>query len=97
MTTQRVIGSRFFRAALLLLIPLGCGTPSSADSSAPQPTAPRPQISKDREVAGESCLGVADKGLWSDLDDRVQITLPKVTKDRVTAKVDAGRGNRCHS
>ncbi|MBA3455902.1 MAG: DUF1287 domain-containing protein [Deltaproteobacteria bacterium] len=39
-------------------------------------------------VAAESCLGVADTGIWSDLDDKVQIALPAVTADRVSATVD---------
>jgi uncharacterized protein YijF (DUF1287 family) len=74
-----------------LLIPLGCGTPSEADSSAPAPRSTAPQISR-VETAGESCLGLADKGLWNDLDDKVQIALPqKLGKDRVTARIDAGR------
>jgi uncharacterized protein YijF (DUF1287 family) len=91
MTTQRVIGSRFFRGFVLLVIPLGCGRSSEADSSAPTPR-PRPQISREPDVAGESCLGVADHGLWADLDDRVQITLPqKLTPDRVSARVDGPR------
>lgn len=37
---------------------------------------------------GEVCLGVADTGIWSDLDAQVQIALPKVTPERVTATVD---------
>jgi uncharacterized protein YijF (DUF1287 family) len=34
-------------------------------------------------------LGVSDKGIWADLDDKVQLALPaKVSSDRVTATVD---------
>jgi uncharacterized protein YijF (DUF1287 family) len=37
----------------------------------------------------ETCLGVADKGIFSDLDARVQLTLPsKLAADRVSAVVD---------
>lgn len=40
----------------------------------------------------EASLGVADRGIWSDLDGRVQLALPAgVTADRVTATVDARR------
>jgi len=50
------------------------------------------QISREPEVRGETCLGVTDKGIWDDLDAKVQITLPaKLTRDRVTARVDAAR------
>lgn len=38
----------------------------------------------------ETTLGVADKGIWPDLDDKIQLTLPAgLTTDRVTARVDA--------
>lgn len=38
---------------------------------------------------GESCLGVADQGVFGDLDDKVQITLPAgLEPSRVTATVD---------
>lgn len=40
---------------------------------------------------GETCLGVADKGIWSDLDDKVQLALPPVTPERVTATIDGKR------
>lgn len=40
---------------------------------------------------GEVCLGVADTGIWSDLDPQVQIALPAVTAERVTATVDTDR------
>lgn len=48
-----------------------------------------PQSSKEPVHAGEACLGVADKGIWADLDDRVQLALPAgLTKDRVSARID---------
>jgi uncharacterized protein YijF (DUF1287 family) len=76
----------------LSLISLGCGSKTEADPGVPAPTKPTPQISREPAVHGETCLGVADKGIWADLDDQVQITLPaKLTKDRVSARVDAGR------
>jgi uncharacterized protein YijF (DUF1287 family) len=36
----------------------------------------------------ETCLGVKDNGIWSDLDEQVQLALPAVTADRVTATID---------
>lgn len=40
-------------------------------------------------AAPETCLGVADKGIWSDLDDRVQLALPAdLAPARVTARLD---------
>lgn len=40
-------------------------------------------------AAPETCLGVADKGIWSDLDDRVQLALPAdLAPTRVTARLD---------
>lgn len=40
---------------------------------------------------GETCLGVKDKGIWSDLDAQVQLVLPPVAPARVTATLDAER------
>jgi uncharacterized protein YijF (DUF1287 family) len=43
----------------------------------------------DPAPVGESCLGVTDKGIWSDLDARVQLELPAgLTRDRVRATID---------
>lgn len=39
----------------------------------------------------ESCLGVKDKGIWGDLDGQVQLPLPPVTAERVTATIDDKR------
>lgn len=45
--------------------------------------------SREPAVHGESCLGVSDKGIWSDLDEKIQIPLPKdLTPDRVSARID---------
>jgi len=42
--------------------------------------------------AREASLGVPDTGIWSDLDDRIQIALPAdLDPARITAKVDATR------
>lgn len=93
MTTRPVGGSRYFRAGALCLILLGCGSPSGADTGVPAaPTPAPPQISREPAVHGEACLGVGDKGIWADLDDKVQLALPAaLTRDRVTARVDAAR------
>jgi uncharacterized protein YijF (DUF1287 family) len=94
MTTAKRPGSSFLFAAILSLIPASCGARGEAEPaptrSAPAPgPAPAPQVSKDPAARPEVCLGVTDKGIWSDLDDRVQITLPtKLAADRVTARID---------
>jgi uncharacterized protein YijF (DUF1287 family) len=54
---------------------------------------PRPQASDTRpqesELRPEACLGVADRGIWSDLDDQIQLDLPaRVAVDRITATID---------
>lgn len=36
----------------------------------------------------ETCLGVEDRGIWGDLDEQVQVTLPALTPDQVTATID---------
>ena len=48
--------------------------------------------SREPEPTGETCLGVDDSGIWSDLDTRVQLALPaRVDPARVTAQLDAAR------
>src|SRR5262249_13550181 len=38
---------------------------------------------------GESCLGVADRGIFADLDDKVQLALPaKLSAGQVSATID---------
>lgn len=41
-----------------------------------------------RAEAGEACLGVSDKGVFGDLDGKVQLALPEVRPDAVSALVD---------
>lgn len=44
------------------------------------------------EPPAEASLGVADRGIWSDLDDRIQLRLPAgLTPERVAARVDERR------
>lgn len=72
----------------------GCTTRSEAD---PAGRAAGPEKSM-RQVAAaapletapaEVALGVADKGIWPDLDDRVQLALPDgLTADRVALRLD---------
>lgn len=44
-----------------------------------------------RAETHEACLGVDDKGIWGDLDEQVQLVLPTVPADRVTATIDDRR------
>ena len=83
-------GSRFL---CLLAVSAGCGTQSEADPKAPTP-APKalPKVdgvSKDPAAAPEVCLGVHDSGIWSDLDDKLQLALPaSLAPERVAARID---------
>jgi uncharacterized protein YijF (DUF1287 family) len=90
--------------AASVAISASCARPGDADTSLPGPRAqvqpgpsareapPAAPASLDRPTPRpppEACLGVADRGIWSDLDDRVQIELPAgLTADRVDARVD---------
>ena len=43
-------------------------------------------------ISAEPSLGVTDKGIWSDLDDKIQIKLPAgLTAERVSARIDERR------
>lgn len=46
-------------------------------------------LSCGRAEAGEACLGVSDKGVFADLDPKVQLALPDVKPETVSALVDA--------
>lgn len=92
MTPAPSIGSRIFRLATVAVISLGCGRTSAAPGDRPGPSAreahrviepPRPSA-----PAPEPRLGVADRGIWPDLDDRVQLALPESTPERVTVTID---------
>jgi uncharacterized protein YijF (DUF1287 family) len=84
-------------------ISASCARRSDADTDLPGPRAPAPgpsareappsPASLDRPAPPrpppEASLGVTDRGLWSDLDDRIQIELPTgLTADRIDARVD---------
>ena len=45
-------------------------------------------VSSGEAAPTETCLGVADRGIWSDLDVEVHLALPPVSAERVTATVD---------
>lgn len=88
MTPESQPGSHIF-AVIVLVISGACGTRSEAQP-APRPPDPRPAPAT---VAPEPALGVADKGVFGDLDGRVQLTLPaELAPDRVTATIDRRRG-----
>ncbi len=74
-----------------LVISVSCGTPSEA-APAPAPrgalTTVPASMRHEPGVTPEACLGVSDTGIWSDLDAQVQIDLPPLTPERVSATVD---------
>lgn len=58
----------------------------TAEPAPPAPAPPPPA------PASEAALGVTDRGIWSDLDDKIQIRLPAdLTAARVSAQLDAAR------
>jgi uncharacterized protein YijF (DUF1287 family) len=75
------------------MISMGCSTRIEAEPAGPAPRLARPDVLAVAPVvaapAPEACLGVADKGIWPDLDDKIQLTLSDtVTADRVGARLD---------
>jgi len=81
------------------MILIGCGTRTEADTGARLTTPAVDRVPDRHEVpappavpaapAPETCLGVTDKGIWPDLDDKVQLSLPAgVTADQVSAWLD---------
>lgn len=74
---------------IVLVISGACGTRSEAQPAAPVPD-PRPAAPA---VAREPVLGVADTGIFGDLDNQVQLTLPApLAPERVRATIDRQRG-----
>ncbi|HWO18533.1 MAG TPA: DUF1287 domain-containing protein [Kofleriaceae bacterium] len=72
-------------------LPPGAGSiagPGGAGTAAPEaPPAPR-----EPAVPAEAALGVTDKGIWSDLDEKIQIQLPPdLAPERVSARLDLAR------
>lgn len=77
--------------AIIAMILPGCGD-VAADPAVNQASGLRLQASgvRPRAVVAppETCLGVADRGIWPDLDAEVQIELPRIDPAHVTARVD---------
>src|SRR5689334_21934245 len=83
--------------AACIIIFIGCMPRSDADTTAPAAPRPGAQVEPAPAAAAraprETCLGVADHGIWSDLDDEIQIDLPAgLTADRVIARIDPPHG-----
>lgn len=73
------------------MISAGCGTRTEADTGRPgAPVAAPTGIPPTPEPAlPERSLGVADRGIWPDLDDQIQLALPAgVTAAQVSARID---------
>ncbi len=84
MTPHTGVGSRFL-AIFLSMISAGCGRRTEAQ---PIPES-RPSKALPGHAAAEACLGLTDRGIWSDLDAQVQLPLPPgLTAERVTLRVD---------
>lgn len=75
---------------MVSMIFTACGGTGEADPAPPSAPAKAPAPTSSAEpVAGEVRLGVHDKGIFSDLDDKVQIKLPAgLTADRVSARIE---------
>lgn len=88
-TAARAFGSRILAIAA---ISLGCEG-SAAQPAGPPGTGAGTGTGKGAGTAKtETCLGVADKGIWSDLDDRLQLSLPRgLSAARVAATIDRDR------
>jgi uncharacterized protein YijF (DUF1287 family) len=87
MTPDTKIGSHIF-VPILLVIFTGCSSRSEAQPA----TQTALEQARDPAPRGESCLGVTDTGVFSDLDAKVQLALPaKLEPARVTATIDRGK------
>lgn len=78
------------------MISIGC-TPSSEAAPGGAPALPPPGAAATVAApvsppSPEAALGVADTGIWSDLDGQVQLALPAVAPARVAAQLDRPRG-----
>jgi hypothetical protein len=82
MTPDARLGSHFF-CILLLTISGGCSRRTEAQPASQPSRDPAPAPSHP-----ESCLGVSDKGVFGDLDEKVQLALPAASADQVTARID---------
>lgn len=93
MTPDRWIGSHLI-GAIVLVIFTGCSSrgeaqPVSHETGPPRTASAARTPDPGTPAAGERCLGVADKGIFADLDDRVQLALPAALDPaRVAATID---------
>src|ERR1700742_3737351 len=90
MTTHNAFGSGIL-AICVAVISQGCTARSEAGPEPKEmtrdPVSSRP--AKTDGHAPEVCLGLTDKGIFADLDPKVQLALPaKLAADRVPAQID---------
>lgn len=79
------------RASVLAIaaLSLGCDTPARSDPAEKAAPGVADRGAPARTGPAETCLGVHDKGIWSDLDDDLQLALPPaLTAGRVSATID---------
>lgn len=92
MTPDQAIGSRIF-GAVLLVISTACSARGEAQPASQAAISPRAPAPEHTAAHSERSLGVADQGVFADLDDRVQLALPAgLTPERVSALIDRARG-----
>ena len=94
-TPGRACGSRIVGVALVALA-VGCADGRAQAyperSPAPPPSGQAPATRHAPSAPAETCVGVADTGIWSDLDAQLQLAQPPgLTADRVSATLDADR------
>lgn len=80
------------RYLLALAVIAGCAAPPARSEPEPLavPAPEAPAITPDPDHDPEACLGVDDSGIWSDLDDKVQLALPAgLDRSRVEGIVSA--------
>src|SRR5215216_6056350 len=85
MTPRRAFGSIF----LIGMVSTACGGPSATAEADPAPARAAPTSPPAPRATPERCLGIADRGIWSDLDDQIQLALPAaLAPSRVAARLD---------
>jgi uncharacterized protein YijF (DUF1287 family) len=86
--------------AICSILSVGCGSPGEAaprtvpapekparEAPAAKPAPPAPAAAP--AAPPEASLGVADNGIWPDLDEKVQLALPEgLTAERVALRID---------
>lgn len=92
MTPPRWLGSRIVNAIGLVIF-TSCGARGEAQPASHTQATEAAVRDPAPAVARERSLGVADKGIFSDLDDRVQLSLPaELSAERTSALVDRAHG-----